>query len=131
MYINVIVVYNNLLRISKYQEFLLVIYLLFVLIIISFLFLTRRCLSGLKRNQQLLYLGKVARSPDGDPVRSCIFKNGSHDLQKMTVKRRVGRPRLEWTTEVHRHALLASGGAETQRKTWNKSEWGRQVKAYM
>ena len=63
--------------------------------------------------QQLLLFGKAARSPEGSIMREAAFCPGS--LRPTTDRhvRKVGRPRLEWTSEVHKLALLAAGGAAT------------------
>jgi hypothetical protein len=50
--------------------------------------------------QQLLLYGRVARQPDGSPMRNCTFCPGSLRPATDRYVRNVGRPRLEWATEV-------------------------------
>lgn len=61
--------------------------------------------------QQLAMFGHVARLPDSNLVRQAVFQPSSARPRAGTQPRRVGRPRLEWCTEVHRHASRA---AETE-----------------
>ena len=49
---------------------------------------------------QLVLLGKVARSPDGDPLRVDTFVAGTVNPQIGRYVRRLGRPRQDWTTEL-------------------------------
>lgn len=49
---------------------------------------------------QLILLGKVARSPDGDPLRVDTFAAGTVNPQIGRYVRRLGRPRQDWTTEL-------------------------------
>ena len=58
-------------------------------------------LSSQVREQQLAYLGKLARRPPTCPVRQMVFEpDGSQ--RPVTFERRRGRPRQEWTTALFR-----------------------------
>ena len=57
-----------------------------------------RSLSKLLLEQQLGYLGTLARRPPECPARSGIFDAGL--ILKADFKRRVGRPRMEWAPEL-------------------------------
>ena len=60
-------------------------------------------------NYQLLYFGQLARRPDSDPVRSCIFEHGSAKLKPLSGTRRVGRPRFHWGREMMKESLSRIG----------------------
>ena len=57
-------------------------------------------LSKLLLEQQLISFGEVFRKADNDILRQVIFQASSSDLQIHTVKRRRGRPKLNWADEV-------------------------------
>jgi hypothetical protein len=78
---------------------------------------------------QLTLLGKVARSPDGGPLKRDTFVPGTLRPQVGSTLRRVGRPRQTWTEELLKageaklgaqklHAMLAhtSKGAQPRWK---------------
>ena len=52
--------------------------------------------------QQLLLFGKIARAPDSDPLRKMTFLPGTLLPCSGQYVRRVGRPRNEWTTMLHK-----------------------------
>ena len=82
--------------------------------------------------QQLLYLGKIARRDQDDPARACIFKPGTLELRELDSKRRVGRPRLEWGSEVQRRAVqLAGSSQELNDILMNHWKWRRLVRSYV
>ena len=64
----------------------------------------RHRLSSILLSRQLVLVHEIARRPDAHPVRNVVFKPGTLELQAPPGKRRRGRPRQVWTTEVHRHA---------------------------
>ena len=57
--------------------------------------------------RQLLLLGKVARSPETNPLREDVFVGDTLRPQVGRCVRRVGRPRQDWTTQV-----LSAGAAK-------------------
>ena len=63
-------------------------------------------LSSLLLQRQLNYLGKLARLPSTSSLRALVFQPNSVLLSKSSASRRRGRPRLNWNTEVYRHALM-------------------------
>ena len=54
--------------------------------------------------QQLLYLGELARRPSNDPVRSSIFLPGTFDPLPVGAQRQ-GRPRNSWANTALRAAM--------------------------
>ncbi len=62
--------------------------------------------------RQLRLLAHVARKPDDDPVRQCVFEPSSAKLKPFGGKRCRGRPRLTWPNVVHRHAIAIAGDSD-------------------
>ena len=58
----------------------------------------------------MLLYGKVARQPVGSLMRDVTFCPGSLRPAVDRHVRKVGRPRLDWTSEVGKLALQAAGG---------------------
>ena len=54
-------------------------------------------------------LGKVARSPADSLLRRCVFIDDSLIPEVGRYVRRVGRPRLDWTTEVLKAGAIKFG----------------------
>ena len=78
-----------------------------------------------------MIFGAAARSLEGHLLRDATFFRTS--LQPLTdyYVRKVGRPRLEWTTEVRKIALAASGGRENlERCIQQKETWEKVVQTY-
>ena len=67
-------------------------------------------LSRQLESQQLLLFGRIARMEYGAPMREVTFCPGSLRPATERYVRKTGRPRLEWTTGVHRLAETAAGG---------------------
>ena len=81
-------------------------------------------ISLLLLRQQLVFFGKVARSPDDDVLRRLTFCAGSLDLVASRFIRRVGRPRNEWASCLLKLALQITGSMESLEKAVQKpSEW--------
>ena len=59
--------------------------------------------------QQLLLFGKISREPDGSLLRGTAFCTGSTRPAIERFVRVVGRPRLEWASQVREMALRAAG----------------------
>ena len=78
-------------------------------------------LSNALLRRQLLFLGHVARKPGDDPVRLTVFRPFSHDLALSTFRRRRGRPRKTWCSEIHAHAVRAARGEEALAYLWQDS----------
>ena len=57
-------------------------------------------LTTVLQKQQLTLYRKVARLPVGHPIREATFVGGSMRPAVDMFIRRVGRPRLEWASEV-------------------------------
>merc|ERR1712079_452258 len=85
--------------------------------------------------EQLLYLGSLARRPDDDPIRQLIFESSGLKPRNVEGPRRRGCPRLEWATEVLKHAVNAAGDADTlsiflERNEQSESNWQHAVRGY-
>lgn len=63
----------------------------------------------LLQQQQMNYLGDLARRPGDDPVRACVFHPGTIQLRGFPGVRRVGRPRVNWASAVRNHCLQLAG----------------------
>ena len=61
--------------------------------------------------QQLTLFGKVARLPNESLLREVTFCPGTLYPVIETYVRKLGRPRLEWASQVHREATRIAGGA--------------------
>ena len=59
--------------------------------------------------QQLFLFGKAARAPASDPLRDAVFCPGSLRPAPDRFIRKVGRPRLEWATQLKELALQVCG----------------------
>ena len=62
-------------------------------------------LSAMLLEQQLKYFGKVYRRLDTDITRKFVFESSSDQLVEASFKKRRGRPRLSWATDLRKHAL--------------------------
>ena len=58
------------------------------------------CLSRRLLREQCLLFGKIAKHPDTDPVRYAIFLPNTTDLRPSGAPRKVGRPRMQWSTSI-------------------------------
>ena len=82
--------------------------------------------------QQLLLFGKVSRLPDGNPMRDATFCPGSLRSSCDRYVRRVGRPRLEWASELYKHAIAATGSEPRMRELMSDAKtWRHYVCAYV
>ena len=82
--------------------------------------------------QQLRYFGKLAGRDNENPGRACIFEPGGlGDVTPVGVRRR-GRPRLEWSIEMRKHAALAAGSQQLLEAISFKTDVGkRQWRAHV
>ena len=75
---------------------------------------------------QLVLYGKAARAPVGILLRDCVFCPGSLRPASDRYVRRIGRPRLEWATNVQNAAMRSAGSWATletavmEAETWKK-----------
>ena len=88
-----------------------------------------RPLSEKVRAQQLLYMGKVAQRPENDPVRQCMFQNGSFHLMMPSGKRGRGRPSHQWAQVVHGKCVQVAGSQSMLDEYFNgtPSKWRQAV----
>ena len=61
--------------------------------------------------RQLIYFGRVARMAPDNPARQLLLQRGSVQLRAAEPGRRRGRPRQQWGSCVHAHAVAAAGSA--------------------
>ena len=78
--------------------------------------------SELERQQLLLY-GRVARMHDETLMRRETFCPGSLRPATDRFVRKVGRPRLDWTTEVGKLAAQAAGSNNLEISVANEDQW--------
>ena len=69
-------------------------------------------LSNLLLRRQLALYGRIARMPDRCVQRQLVFEQTTLKLKQWAGRKGRGRPRMNWTTEVHRHAVRAAGSME-------------------
>ena len=73
---------------------------------------SRRPLTELLTQRQLILFGRIAKMPDDAPQRRVVFCPGSLDLVSASLRRKRGRPRKEWSNSVLKNALIVSGSLE-------------------
>ena len=61
-------------------------------------------LSDLLLQRQLVLFGEIARKADDHPVRKAVFQPSSSELAQAPGRRKRGRPRQAWATELSKHA---------------------------
>ena len=83
----------------------------------------QRPLTVLLQKQQLLLYGRVARRSDEDIMRASTFCPGTLRPATDMYIRKVGRPRLAWTSEVGKLAIQAAGGLHRLEET--NQGWAR------
>jgi hypothetical protein len=84
------------------------------------------CASTKLSKRQLLLLGKIMRSPEGEPRRSSSFIPGTILAATERYVRRVGRPQKEWIPTALAEAYKV-GGSDLQTLTSNERMWKRLV----
>ena len=90
-----------------------------------------QCLSKRLLQQQLHYFWKLTVASSEHPCREYVFEDGATDLRRLSGIRRVGRPRMEWATEVHKHAVKVAGSQERLSEGFSSREWRRCVHEYV
>ena len=68
-----------------------------------------RPLSEAIAKDQMVFLGKLARRPGNDPVRSSVFQPGGIELRMPTGTRKRGRPRQMWGNMVLNNCMKVAG----------------------
>ena len=76
--------------------------------------------------RQMLLLGKVARSPAGEPLRRDTFAGEGIDPQIGRFVRVVGRPRQDWTNYLVKEGSSRMGHSKFQRMLADRSEGAQQ-----
>ena len=86
---------------------------------------------ALQRHQLLLF-GRVARKPDGHPMRDVTFCPGTLHPATDRYVRKIGRPRLDWAGGVLKLALEAAGSlALLEQAVQDDFAWRSIVEAYV
>ena len=75
--------------------------------------------------QQMIYMGILARRGCADPVRKTIFEEDGLRLKQRLGCRRVGRPRQEWGPTVFKHCLKAAGSISNFHKYYTETAAAR------
>ena len=86
-------------------------------------------LENIVLGRQLVFFGKIARRESSDVLRGLVFIPSTMDLVRPT-KRKQGRPRLQWSAEVMKHAtqVFTTGGLESAISC--ALEWEQAVNKY-
>ena len=78
--------------------------------------------------RQMVLLGKVIRSPEGEPLRNSSFIPGTIRAATERYVRRVGRPRKEWIPVALAEAYKVTGNSsDLQALTADENKWKRLV----
>ena len=82
--------------------------------------------------QQLLFFGRVARSPDSDMLRDLTFIPGTLQSAAGRFVRKVGRPRFEWASCVAKvaHTIVGVNG-NLLAAVQDAAGWRQQVHQYI
>jgi hypothetical protein len=94
-----------------------------------------RKLSSALLKRQLFYMTSIARKPDDDVLRECLFQPSSFQLKQFPGKRKRGRPRACWATEVFKHAVAVAGSQDSLAVFWQntaaaRAAWRTAVQQY-
>ena len=87
-------------------------------------------LSAMLLEQQLKYFGKVYRRLDTDITRKFVFESSSDQLVEASFKKRRGRPRLSWATELRKHAANITGNEPLGLAMQSEYDWRIVVRRY-
>ena len=88
-------------------------------------------LTTLLKKQQLILFGRVARAPEDSLLRKATFCPGALRPAADRYVRKVGRPRLEWASQVYKEAVAAAGGTTNLEESLsNELRWKECVDAY-
>jgi hypothetical protein len=88
-------------------------------------------LSSLLLCRQLLYYGKLARLPVTSELRGIAFQRDVLLPVDANQKRDRGRPRQNWITEVHRHAVTMAGSQSgLEHAVHDAQTWRIKVRQY-
>ena len=90
-------------------------------------------LSDLLLRRQLTLFGDIARKADDHPVRMVVFQPSSSELAQAPGRRKRGRPRQAWATELSKHAKQIcrnSGWTFSDLGTFPAEAWKAAVRKY-
>ena len=89
-------------------------------------------LSSILLAQQLIMFGRAARAPPGDLLFQATFADRFLRPAPDQFIRRQGRPQLEWTSEVRKHALRIAGSIDRMCELVGDSDaWRHAVHNYL
>ena len=81
-------------------------------------------LTDILLQQQLNFFGHIARRAATCPIRQLVFADGGLTIKDEALKRKRGRPRQTWATEIYRVALEMTGSVQClEEAILNKSAW--------
>merc|ERR1712060_550288 len=69
----------------------------------------QRPLSEAIAKRLMIFLGRSAHRPNHDPVRCCVFQQGSLELRRPSGPRKRGRPRQIWGNMVMANCVKVFG----------------------
>ena len=87
-------------------------------------------LTSILLKRQLQFFGSIARRAHNDPIRNLLFQPAAYTQAKSVATRKRGRPRLEWNTVVHNHAIEVAKPRAIASIICNKVDWHKAVNAY-
>ena len=87
-------------------------------------------LTSILLKRQLHFFGPVARRAHNDPIRNLLFQPGAYTQAKNVAKRKRGRPRLEWNTVMHNHAIEVAKPLAIASIICDKADWHKAVNTY-
>ena len=92
---------------------------------------SQRAVTTMLLEQQLLIFGKIARMPSGTAMRDCTFCPGNFRPVVERYVRRVGRPRLDWTTELQKISFQIAGPTQSvEALLFEPSLWRSNVRRF-
>ena len=87
--------------------------------------------SFLLLEQQMIYFGKLFRSPESSLLRKLVFEGTSLELKKLHSKRRRGRPRSSWMNEVlYKGLALARNESNLISYLADEKAWKERVREF-
>ena len=87
-------------------------------------------LTSILLKRQLCFFGSVARRAHNDPIRNLLFQPGAYTQAKNAATRKRGRPRLEWNTVMHNHAIDVAKPRAIASIICDKEDWRKAVNTY-
>ena len=93
--------------------------------------------SSMLLERQLIWMGNLARQSDTHVLRQTVLQSGPNRFRPKIPdgRRKRGRPKTCWATQVHQQAVNAAKGLDKLHDLWMNSKvarqrWARCVEAY-